>query len=504
MEWKSHLIAIALCVLSLTSSKAETYSISTNLVLPSVHREFRAAWVASVSNIDWPSKRGLTPDQQRAELVAILDRAALIRLNAIILQVRPMCDAFYASTNEPWSEYLTGKMGQAPQPFYDPLAFAVEEAHKRGLELHAWFNPYRAGVISAKASPVPPSHISKQRPDLVRRYGKYLWLDPGEPDVQAHSLRVIQDVVARYDIDGVHIDDYFYPYPEKDAAGNNLDFPDNPSWQKYLASGGKLTRNDWRRDNVNVFVKRLYETVKQTKSWVKFGVSPFGIWRPGTPATIRGLDQYELLYADARLWFHEGWLDYFTPQLYWAVQPPQQSYPVLLRWWNEQNLKGRHLWPGMSTSKVGNPWKAEEILQQIQLTRAETNVTGNVHWSVKNLMLNRDDLAAKLMAGLYVEPALIPASPWLEAKPPESPAFTVVTAGSGGTFSWSPTGERKVNLWLLQTKARGRWFTEILPGDRLTRYYSGAGSDWLPEAAAISAVDRFGNVSQPVVLSKAP
>lgn len=206
----------------------------SRVVPPAPLREFRAAWIATVANIDWPSQKTLSTSEQKAELLEILDRAVQLKLNAIIFQVRPACDAMYASRIEPWSEYLTGRMGQSPEPFYDPLAFAVEEAHRRGLELHAWFNPYRARLLSA-TSPVAPTHISHTHPQIVRRYGEYLWLDPGEKEVQDYSLSVIMDVVHRYDIDGVHFDDYFYPYKVKGEGGKDVDFPDDSSWQRFGA-----------------------------------------------------------------------------------------------------------------------------------------------------------------------------------------------------------------------------------------------------------------------------
>ncbi|MBW3623684.1 MAG: family 10 glycosylhydrolase, partial [Armatimonadetes bacterium] len=356
---------------------------------PAPQREFRGVWVASVANIDWPSKRGLTPAQQKEELIRLMDRARDLRLNALVFQVRPAADALYASLLEPWSEYLTGQMGKAPEPFYDPLAFAVEEAHRRGLELHAWFNPYRARHASA-TSPISADHISRTRPHLVKSYGKSLWLDPGEPAVQEHSLRVILDVVRRYDIDGAHIDDYFYPYKERDANGQIIEFPDEPSWQAYRQSGGELSRESWRRENVNGFVRRLYEGIKAEKPWVKFGVSPFGIWRPGFPEQIRGFDAYEQLYADSRLWLEKGWLDYFTPQLYWKIETTGQSYPVLLNWWAEQNPQGRHLWPGNYTGRVGgaapNDWPPEEIVYQVKATRGHAGATWNVQFSAKPLL----------------------------------------------------------------------------------------------------------------------
>src|SRR5262245_56033859 len=230
--------------------------------LPPIEREFRGAWVASVSNIDWPSRRDLTvPDQQR-ELLAILDRAVELRLNAVVLQVRPAGDALYASTLEPWSEFLTGKMGRPPEPFYDPLAFAVSEAHRRGLELHAWLNPYRMRH-PAETSAFSPKHIARRRPDLVRRYGPYLWLDPGSAEVRAYTSRVVVDIVRRYDVDGIHIDDYFYPYREPGPRGGYLQFPDDRTYRRYRNGGGKLSRNDWRRHNVDLLVEALYRAVKR-------------------------------------------------------------------------------------------------------------------------------------------------------------------------------------------------------------------------------------------------
>jgi uncharacterized lipoprotein YddW (UPF0748 family) len=294
---------------------------------PSPPREFRAVWVATVANIDWPSKKGLPAKQQKAELLAILDKSKALNLNAVIFQVRPMCDALYESKLEPWSEYLTGTLGKGPG--YDPLEFAVKEAHDRGLELHVWFNPYRAHAPTSN-SPIPDSHLVKKRPDLAPRYGKHHWLVPTSPEVQDHTLAVFLDVARRYDIDGVHIDDYFYPYKEKDASGRTIPFPDEDSWQAYKKGGGKLARDDWRRDAVNRFVQRWYTETKKVKPHVKVGISPFGIWRPGNPPGIAGLDQYAELYADAKLWLNKGWVDYWTPQLYWPIKQAPQSYPKLL------------------------------------------------------------------------------------------------------------------------------------------------------------------------------
>ncbi len=354
------------------SAHAANYQPS-KVVPPEPTREFRAAWVATVANIDWPSRKTLSTQEQKAELLAILDRAAQLKLNVVIFQVRPACDALYASRIEPWSEYLTGTMGKPPEPFYDPLAFAVEEAHKRGLELHAWFNPYRARLRSA-SSPVAATHVSRVP---VRSLSGSMENSSGSTrarrDVQDYSLSVVMDVVKRYDVDGIHFDDYFYPYKARDGSGKDLDFPDDASWQRFGA-GGKLSRDDWRRENVNAFIQRVYKSIKAAKPWVKFGVSPFGIWRPKNPPQIEGFDAYAALYADSRKWLANGWVDYFAPQLYWAIEPPDQSFPVLLRWWAEQNTKGRTTLPGMDSTKVGRSesrrgWQPQEIVNQIRLTR---------------------------------------------------------------------------------------------------------------------------------------
>lgn len=468
---------------------------------PSPQREFRGVWVATVDNIDWPSKAGLPVDQQKAELIAIMDRAAQLNLNAIVFQVRPGCDALYASKLEPWSEYLTGTMGKAPEPFYDPLAMAVEEAHKRGLELHAWFNPYRARHFMQRSG-VSPDHLSQTRPELVRQYGRYQWLDPSMKAVQDHSLAVMLDVVKRYDIDGVHMDDYFYPYKEKDAAGAIIPFPDDHIWQRYVDSGGKLSRDDWRREGVNQFIERLHKAIKAEKKWVKFGISPFGIWRPGNPPQIQGFDQHQELYADARKWFREGWVDYYTPQLYWRIEQKAQSYPVLLKWWAEQNLKGKHLWPGNYTGRVADgsatQWVASELPNQIEATRAQPGATGNVHFSMKCLMRNQGGVADALAAGPYAAPALVPATKWLDNKAPGRPKVELADVGGTGTLSlaWTATGAEKPWLWVVRVKSGANWTTQILPAQTTSIPVNLAG----PLQAGVSAVDRCGNESEVATL----
>ena len=439
---------------------------AADLVPPPISREFRGVWVASVGNIDWPSRRDLSTAQAQAELISILDRAVQLRLNAVIFQVRPAADALYASTIEPWSEYLTGEQGRAPNPYWDPLEFAVQQAHLRGLELHAWFNPYRARFSDAK-SPLARNHIARTSPSLVKTYGPYLWMDPGEERIRQRTLSVILDVVKRYDIDGVHIDDYFYPYQERDRRGRLIDFPDNASWLRYQRSGGTLSRADWRRENVNTLVRELYEGIHRAKPWVKFGISPFGIWRPGFPAQITGLDAYTSLYADSRRWLREGWLDYFTPQLYWPTTRVAQSYSALLDWWSGENLHNRHLWPGNYTSRAGgtgsSSWPVGELIEQIRITRLQPGATGNVHFSMNPLMQNQAGLVDTLLERAYTNVALVPPSPWLSVAPPPRPQIELITGSGSQAVRLSSTGGAPWQ-WVVRARVDTGWITQVVPG----------------------------------------
>ena len=486
-----------------------TTAIAQDSNLPEVPREFRAIWIATVSNIDWPSRPGLSAFEQQTELLAILNRAVRLNMNAIVLQVRPATDALYKSDLEPWTEYLTGQMGRPPEPYYDPLTFAVEESHKRGLELHAWFNPYRSRHPSAK-SEISQDHLNNKRPALVRKYGRHLWLDPGDSAVRRHSVRVIADVVKRYDVDGIHFDDYFYPYKERDSANAIIDFPDSVTYAAYVKSGGKLERDDWRRNNVDTFIREVYRSIKSTKPWVKFGISPFGVWRAGVPETIKGFDAYSELYADSKKWINEGWVDYFTPQLYWPIARQDVAYPVLLNWWVSQNTKQRNMWPGNFTSRVGgtgeNAWPVKEILDQISVTRLQDGATGNVHFSARVFMQNRDSINEKLLAGPYAGPALVPPSPWLDSIAPRAPraALSRHAATRAVVVDYVPGGQERVFRWVIRSRTGPDWTTIVIPGPQLSHMFGPTSSKTPPDEVVISAVDRVGNESRPVTAKFGP
>jgi uncharacterized lipoprotein YddW (UPF0748 family) len=380
--------------------------------------EFRAAWVATVANIDWPSRPGLSESELKKETVDIIHRARLIGLNTLILQVRPVADSIYPSALEPWSEYLSGTQGKAPaSTTYDPLQFWIDEANKAGIKIHAWFNPYRAAHPSEKSEKAL-NHVSRTLPEAVKSYGRYLWMDPSNQTAMRHSLAVILDVVNRYDIAGVHVDDYFYPYPEAaDPAAyaqallaganlpellkgtNDLDFPDEQNWQIYLTGGGQLSRSDWRRENVNRFIETLYRTVKKAKPHVLVGISPFGIGKPTLrPANIKGFSQFDLLYADVELWLQSGWLDYLAPQLYWTINSTNQAFETLLNYWASQNPHNKKIYAGLFTSRHS----AQEIENQLHLVNraAQANplLNGYIHFSMKPILQNRDGISDRLQA----------------------------------------------------------------------------------------------------------
>lgn len=465
---------------------------------PPAPREFRAAWVSTVANIDWPSRRDLSSEKQQSEILQMLEMAVQLKLNALILQVRPSGDAIYPSTLEPWSEFLTGEQGRAPNPYYDPLQFWIEQAHKRGIQLHAWFNPYRVRTPSMR-TPYAATHIAKRAPQVVRTYGDLQWMDPAEPIAAQHTLAVIRDVVQRYDIDGVHIDDYFYPYPIKNSAGQEIDFPDINAWRAYQQSGGALARADWRRQHVNHLVENIYYSVRQIKPWVKFGISPFGIGRPDRlPAGITGFSQFDKLYADVELWLQNGWLDYLVPQLYWPINQSAQAFPVLNQYWHAQNPMQRPIWPGLYTSRIDHSeasWSSEEILKQIDVTRNNPNA-GHSHFSFVALAQDRKQVRSRLANEKYIAPALVPAFPWLNPQKQITPrpVLNPIKDSKSVQVSWNGDASGVVQLAIWK-RSEGGWQFSIQDATQTSIKADLDNKGNRIKQVVVSSVNRYGEES---------
>jgi len=376
--------------------------------------EFRAVWIATVDNIDWPSKKGLPVDSQKAEFIRLLDLHKSNGMNAVIMQIRPATDAFYPSPYEPWSEWLSGIQGKPPSPYYDPLEFMITETHKRGMEFHAWCNPYRADFSIGKAS-IAPSHITRIHPGWFLDYGGKKYFDPGNKEAQAFVVEVIRDITERYAVDAIHFDDYFYPYRVA-----NAEFPDSISYQQH--SNG-LPKDDWRRSNVDSVIVALSRMIKQTKPWVKFGISPFGVWRnsskdPLGSATNAGQTNYDDLYADILLWLRNGWIDYVAPQLYWEFGHKAAPYEVLIDWWSKHTY-GKHCYIGLGIYRAGSndAWKDSTLIpRQIELLRNTPNMQGMIFFSSKTFNKNPNGWNDSLRTNYFKEPALIPAMNWLPKK----------------------------------------------------------------------------------------
>ncbi len=379
--------------------------------------EFRGVWIATVDQIDWPPPHNFNVDSQKADYIRQLDFHKQNGMNAIIMQVRPSADAFYPSPYEPWSQWLTGKQGRPPAPYYDPLEFMVTEAHKRGFEFHAWCNPYRA-VFSIARSSIAPAHITRLHPEWFLEYGGKLYFDPGNKEGQQWVVNVVSDMVQRYNIDAVHMDDYFYPYR---IAGK--EFPDTASYRIY---GMGINKEDWRRSNTDSIISKLSIVIKKEKPWVKFGISPFGVWRnkdkdPEGSPTRGGQTNYDDLYADILLWLRKGWIDYVVPQLYWETGHKLVAYETLLDWWSK-HAYGRHMYIGHGIYRASdNPtpvWRDKKQLpKQIQLLRQYPTVQGSAYYSSRSFRNNPNGWVDSLRNNYYSTPALIPPMDWLPKKP---------------------------------------------------------------------------------------
>jgi len=387
----------------------------TSTLIAQVKAEFRGVWIASVDNIDWPPKGMMNPDSQRTEFIRQLDMHKGNGMNAVIVQVRPAADAFYPSKLEPWSQWLTGIQGQPPSPYYDPLEFMIKETHKRGMEFHAWCNPYRAD-FRIGASSIAPNHVTKIHPEWFLDYGDKKYFDPASKEVQKFVVKVIADIVHRYDVDAIHMDDYFYPYR---IAGK--EFPDDESFKR---SKSKLNKDDWRRSNVDTIMKKLSIAIKKEKQWVQFGISPFSVWRnkdkdPRGSDSKAGQTNYDDLYADILLWLKEKWVDYVAPQLYLEIGHDKIDYVKMLEWWSN-NSYGRNLYIGMGIYRSGsNPaWKnPNELPNQIKLLRQYSNVQGSIYFSSKSFNNNPNGWNDSLRNNYYRLEAATPQMEWLPKKP---------------------------------------------------------------------------------------
>jgi len=466
-------------------------------------REFRAAWIATVDNIDWPSRPGLSSYEQQAEAIELLDFLKRNQFNAIIFQVRPQADALYKSKFEPWSYFLTGEQGVPPDPYYDPLSFWIEEAHKRGLELHAWLNPYRAHHVKGKT--ISQESIIKKNPEMVYQLEEgYWWMDPSLKATQDKTTEVVMDIVKRYDVDGIHFDDYFYPYP---SYNGGKDFPDDKSWNAYVNSGGTLSRSDWRRNGVNNLIERLYKEIKAEKKYVKFGLSPFGIYRPGFPSTVVGFDQYEKLYADAKLWLNKGWIDYLAPQLYWPINKEGQRFPELLTWWQSENTLQRHLWPGINVvTKNPTSFTNQEVVDEILLThKIVPKSEGVIHWNISSLR-NNPKLADVLLEGPYKQEALIPSSSWLDTKLPDAPEVSITKESELVNIKWKQKYHNDIIFkWVVYYQYENTWKYKICMLDEISislkkKMKDDTGSEIILKNIIITAVNRFGNESKQTVI----
>jgi uncharacterized lipoprotein YddW (UPF0748 family) len=359
-------------------------------------------WIATVYNINFPSRAGLDAAAQRRELEVLLDTAAGAGLNAVFFQARPEADALWPSARSPWSRFLTGTQGQ--DPGYDPLQSLLDAARARALEVHVWLNPYRAAVDASRA--LHPTHVAARHPEVAYPYRGQLWLDPGSAVVREDAVEVVRELVTRYRVDGVHFDDYFYPYPD------DTPFPDDATFAAYQTSGGALGLADWRRENVNALVREVAEVIAETDPDVSFGIAPFGIYRPGQPEGITGLDQFSALYADPPVWMRAGWVDYLAPQLYWNATRPRQDYEALLRWWSGLSEGGRPVFVGNNLSALGSEpaWNVDEFRRQLGISRAVAGdgPSGNIYFQTDPLVENRDGIRDIFAQEFYVEPALAP------------------------------------------------------------------------------------------------
>ncbi len=453
-------------------------------------RELRGIFVTSVWNIDWPDQSGMSATQLTQSVGTMVDTLADAGINAIFLQIRPEGDALYASSIEPWSRWISGTQGT--DPGMDPLAVWVAAAHARGIELHAWMNPYRARAGSTSTSSLAVNHIARQHPEHAHAYpnetsaSRHLWMDPGADVVRQRVLTVIEDVVTRYDIDGVVFDDYFYPYPV-----DGVDFPDDTTWNAYRSGGGTLGRDDWRRDNVNRLVREVHETIARLDPAVRFGVSPFGIWRPGNPAGVTGLDAYDAIYCDPPTWAAQGWVDYLAPQLYWKTTSSGQPYGALTAWWDSQLREGQWLFPANALYKLEDPtpWTVSEFTDELAITRDDglDHTAGHMWYPAHTLLDDVAGVRRTARGTWYAAPAVPPPVATVATRTVTPPVLT--RDGSG--VSW--TAQDDVRAVLVYAARNGVWVLDrtVPAGARATPLAPGR---WALSALARGDVESEGVV----------
>lgn len=475
-------------------------------------REFRGAWIATVGNIDYPTSKTLTTAQQQAEFIKLLDQHKQAGINAVMVQIRTNGDAFYPSELAPWSEFLTGRQGKAPEPFYDPVFFMISECRKRGIEFHAWFNPYRA-VANVNTAILDVKHVAIKHPEWLLPYGNLRVLDPGNPEVRKHVTQVILEVTNKYDVDGIHFDDYFYPYPTTGLVLN-----DSATYAKNKR--GILNKNDWRRDNVNLLVKVISDSIKSVKPWVKFGISPFGIWQNKSTSqplgsATNGLESYNDIYCDTRTWLQKGWIDYVAPQLYWNIGLTIADYSKLVPWWAENSFD-RHLYIGQAAYRINATdnitWQnTSHMPSQIRLNRATNKVQGSIFYNTNTLNKNPLGFRDSLITNFYKTPSLMPTMAWKDAIAPNVPQnLSINLTNTGLELKWTKpttgTSElEKIKGYVIYRFANNETVDISKAGAIRTIIYKDTTAFFdtqnLPQALkytyVITAFDRLQNESQP-------
>lgn len=475
--------------------------LAATLVSAQPKNEFRGVWVATVDNIDWPTKGNYNTESQKAEFLRLLDMHQRNGMNAVVVQVRPSTDAFYPSPYEPWSEWLTGKQGKPPAPYYDPLAFMVTETHKRGMEFHAWCNPYRAEFQIGKSS-IAPTHITRIHPEWFLSYGDKRYFDPGNPDARNFVVNVIRDIVSRYDVDAIHFDDYFYPYR---IAGK--EFPDDASFNKY---GNGMNREDWRRSNTDSIILALSKAIRAEKQYCRFGISPFGVWRNSSKdsigsATKAGQTNYDDLYADILLWLKQGWIDYVAPQLYWEFGHSAAPYEVLIDWWSKHSY-GKQCYIGIGIYRAGSnaAWRdRNQLPRMIDAIRTTPGINGAIYFSSKTFEKNPNGWNDSLRNHYYRYPAIIPPMNWIDSTPPAAPQLQWLVSGNSNSIQViNQEKQKRIKSFIVYAASQ---YSDLQPANIIALVGAGDTVTYTPspgavKAIAVTALDYQNNESQPAFL----